>query len=346
MLSVKKEGVIISSSGLGFESHGVLNPAVIAEGKFVHVFYRAVAQGNYSTIGYCKLYGPLKVVEQFDKPILFPQAEYESQGIEDARVVKIEGTYYLTYTAYDGVNALGALATSLDLVSWTRCGLITPQIIYKDFKRLAETKAPLHEKYIRYNKRDGIITKHQKAVFLWIKNIVFFPRKINNQFYFLIRVRPDIQLVQVASLEDLNKEFWEDFFLHMDKKIILEPLHPHEASYIGGGCPPIETEEGWLMIYHGVQDTPLGYVYSACACLLDLQDPSKVIARLPYALFSPEFNYELTGEVNNVCFPTGATVFENILFIYYGAADEKIACASMELNELITELLLHPVTHV
>lgn len=342
MLEVKKEGIVIRSTGLGFESHGVLNPAVIAEGNTVHVFYRAVAPGNYSTIGYCKLDGPLNVVEQYDKPILFPQSDFECKGVEDGRIVKIDELYYLSYTAYDGVNALGALAISSDLITWEKYGLITPQIIYKDFKRLAETKAPLHEKYIRYNKRDGIITKHQKAVFVWIKNIVFFPRKINGEFYFFIRIRPDIQLVHVSELQELTKAFWEDYFLHMDEKIIMEPFHDHEASYIGGGCPPIETAEGWLVIYHGVKDSPQGYVYSACACLLDLQNPAIVLARLPYALFSPEFDYELTGEVNNVCFPTGSAIFGDDLYIYYGAADDQIACASMVLKELLTELLLYP----
>ena len=65
--------------------------------------------------------------------------------------------------------------------------------------------------------------------------------------------------------------------------------YDHEIGYIGGGCPPIETHAGWLLVYHGVYDTSVGYIYSACAALLDLEDPKKVIARLPYALFNPEF---------------------------------------------------------
>jgi predicted GH43/DUF377 family glycosyl hydrolase len=60
---------------------------------------------------------------------------------------------------------------------------------------------------------------------------------------------------------------------------------------------------------------------------------------LPYALFSPEYEWELVGEVNNVVFPTGAVLFGNTLFIYYGAADTHIACASMSLPSLLAELL-------
>jgi predicted GH43/DUF377 family glycosyl hydrolase len=83
------------------------------------------------------------------------------------------------------------------------------------------------------------------------------------------------------------------------------------------------------------------HIYSACAALLDINNPGKVLARLPYALFSPEYDWELKGEVNNVVFPTGTTVFGNTLFIYYGAADTQIACASLNIDELVSELLTY-----
>ena len=121
----------------------------------------------------------------------------------------------------------------------------------------------------------------------------------------------------------------------------MDPRYKHESNYIGGGCPPIETEHGWLLIYHGVQKTSKGNVYSACAALLKLDDPSIEIARLPFALFSPEYDWEQKGEVNNVVFPTGTALFGDTLFIYYGAADEQIACASLSLSALVNELLLY-----
>jgi predicted GH43/DUF377 family glycosyl hydrolase len=95
------------------------------------------------------------------------------------------------------------------------------------------------------------------------------------------------------------------------------------------------------LIYHGVHDTTKGYVYAACAALLDLEDPRKELARLPYPLFKPEHEWELNGEVNNVCFPTGAALIDDTLYVYYGAADERIACASMSLSALLAELLLN-----
>jgi predicted GH43/DUF377 family glycosyl hydrolase len=341
MIEVKKEGILLKKTTLGFENEGVLNPAVISEGDCIHLFYRAVSKGNYSSIGYCKLKGPLAVEERFDTPVVFPQFDYESQGVEDPRITKIDDLFYLTYTAYDGVNALGALAVSKDLVHWDKIGLIVPQMTYDEFHHLAESKGVINEKYLRYNDHRHIRENPGKKNFLWDKNVIFFPRRINGKLYFLHRVRPDIQIVSVNNLKELTTEFWQNYFLHLDEGIVLSPKYKHEVSYIGGGCPPVETEYGWLLIYHGVHDTIKGYVYSACAALLDLQNPQKEIARLPYALFKPEHEWELKGEVNNVCFPTGSVLLKDTLYIYYGAADEQIACASLSISALLKELLLN-----
>lgn len=138
MVQVKKEGIILKKTSLVFENEGVLNPAILQDGNTVHIFYRALRKGNYSTIGYCKLEGPLKVIERHKEPLLSPEFDYESHGIEDARIVKIDDLYYLTFTAYDGVNALGCLATSTDLKTFQRHGVITPRVTYEEFSRLAE----------------------------------------------------------------------------------------------------------------------------------------------------------------------------------------------------------------
>ena len=346
MIHVKKEGVLLWKTTLGFENEGVLNPAIIKEGNTVHVFYRAVSKGNYSSIGYCKLDGPLTVDERSDIPLVFPQFDYESHGIEDPRIVKIGDLYYLSFTAYDGINALGALATSTDLKNWTRIGLIVPQVTFDEFNHLAGSKIPINEKYLRYNEHEQMHEKLGKKILLWDKNVIFFPRKINEKLYFLHRIRPDIQIASVTELTELTAEFWQNYFLHFEEGIVLCPKHDHEVSYIGGGCPPIETEAGWLLIYHGVHDTVKGYVYSACAALLDLNEPQKEISRLPYPLFKPQLEWELKGEVNNVCFPTGTALFEDTLYIYYGAADEQIACASVSFSALIKELLLYKHQHI
>ena len=343
MINVKKHGKILSKTILGFEDEGVLNPAVIRNIDGIHLFYRAVGKGNFSSIGYCKLKDPLTVDFRSDIPLIFPQYEYETHGVEDPRIVLIDGIYYLTYTAYDGVNALGALATSFDLNTFEKKGIVVPQIPYDEFKRLAACQGAINEKYSRFNDRNHFLTNPDKRIWIWDKNVVFFPGRIQGNLYFLHRIKPDIQLVCIPDLNALTKPFWDNYLLHLSEHILLEPRYQHEVSYIGGGCPPIETSEGWLMIYHGVHDTTKGYVYSACACLLDIDNPKVEIARLPYPLFVPDQEWELKGEVNNVCFPTGALVVEGIVYIYYGAADERIAVASCNLDDLLVELLTHKI---
>ena len=342
MIEVNKLGILLEKTTRDFENEGVLNPAVIRVGDNVHIFYRAVSRGNYSSIGYCMLGGPTKVVKRLEIPLISIQFDYESHGIEDPRITQIDGLYYMTYTAFDGVNALGALATSNDLIHWEKKGIIVPKLTYDEFKVLAEAKSAVNIKYLRYNAHQQNLDKEGEQVYLWDKNVIFFPRRINGKLCFLHRIRPEIQIVvALDNLNDLTHDFWHDYFLHIDDWIVLSPKYEHEVSYIGGGCTPIETAHGWLLIYHGVHDSVKGYVYSACAALLDLENPQKEISRLPYPLFKPEAEWELKGEVNNVCFPTGTALFDDKLYIYYGAADERIAVAEVCFSALLKELLVN-----
>jgi len=344
MITVKKEGILLTKTSLPFENEGILNPGAIREGKFVHLFYRAVSVGNHSSIGYCKLNGPLAVGKRLEKPLLVPEFAFESRGMEDPRIVKIEDLYYLTYTAFDGMNAIGALAVSKDLIHFEKKGIIVPQIKQKEFIQLMEAGGKNIDKYKKHFRDRDDLDYNEKTALLWDKNVILFPRKIEGKFYLLHRIKPDIVIVESeTNFEDLTAEFWKKYLLNIDEHIVMSSKHEHEISYIGGGCPPIETELGWLFIYHGVHETAKGFIYCACAALLDLKNPKKEIARLPYPLFKPEHYWELKGLVKNVCFPTGAVVFDDILYIYYGAGDEQIACASISLSGLLTELKLYTI---
>lgn len=344
-LTIIKHGILLEKTEHSFENEGVLNPATIENKDGMHVFYRAVRKGNHSSIGYCKLAGPLTIHERKVIPVLEPEMDYESQGIEDPRLVKIDDLYYLTYTAYDGVNALGALATSTDLKTFERQGLIVPQVTYAEFVLLVEGIGGINEKYSRYNNNHGVSEALGKTIIVWDKDVILFPRKINDKFYFLHRIKPDIQIASVHNWDELNPGFWHEYLKNLDKNIALCPKLEHEISYIGGGCPPIETVEGWLIIYHAVHDTVNGFVYSACAALMDLNNPEIEISRLPKPLFQPDLDWELSGAVNNVCFPTGTLLEDDTLYIYYGAADEQIACASVSLSNLINHLLLNKISN-
>ena len=131
MLEIKNEGIVLEPRDLPFEAEGVLNPACAEKDGVVHMFYRAVAKGNYSTVGHCVVRGN-QVSDRSPLPIMVSEYQYESHGIEDPRITLIDGTYYMLYTAYDGNNAVVAYATSRDLINFGKKGVITPQISYDE----------------------------------------------------------------------------------------------------------------------------------------------------------------------------------------------------------------------
>lgn len=345
MITIEKLGIILSPTDKEFENFGVFNPGIYQEGNTIHILYRAVQIGNYSTIGYARAEGPMKIVERKDQPLVSRDFDYEKQGIEDPRIIKIEDTYYITYTAYDGVNAMGALATSKDLIHFEKHGIITPQVNYQEYESHVNccNSSKLNPKYHKYyNLFTQIGLENDKTHLLRDKDVVLFPKKINGQFVLLHRIWPGIQIIKFNNWNELNLSFWENYLQNLTDYIILDPKDAYEMNYIGAGVPPIETPYGWLLIYHGVHETTTGKVYHAKAALLHLEKPEIEISRLPYPLFSPTKQWEIEGQVNNVVFPTGHALFGEDLYIYYGAADKNIAVAKININELLLELRKQP----
>ncbi len=337
MIKIKKEGVILRPSKLKFENKGVLNPACIKLGNEVHIFYRAFSKKKRSTIGYCKLDGPLKVVERSKNPVLFSEHKYE-KNLEDPRIVCLDKKYYLTYVAYDGSNVRPCYAVSDDLKNWKKKGTILPDITYdkaEDYFRTCKMK--LKERYFLFESYFKDIVG--KNVLLWNKDHFFFPKKINGNFALIHRILPDIQVIYFKDFSDITKRFWRKYLINLCDYVVLQSKYWFESRNIGGGCPPIETDKGWLLIYHAVDDMDRGKIYRAGVALLDKKNPTKIISHLDYPLFSPDEPWEKRGYIDNVVFPTGTAIFGEKLYIYYGASDRYIATASVNLNDLLTELL-------
>lgn len=116
-----------------------------------------------------------------------------------------------------------------------------------------------------------------------------------------------------------------------------------DASKVGLSTPPIQTEEGWLLLYHGVRKTAAGSLYRVGLALLDPQDPVNVIDRSSEWVFGPLEPYERVGDVGEVVFPTGYVVGEDgdTLYIYYGAADTCVALATASIRQLLDWLKDH-----
>jgi predicted GH43/DUF377 family glycosyl hydrolase len=228
-----------------------------------------------------------------------------------------------------------AYATSKDLIHFDKHGVISPEITYNKAEDIFR-KSKIIERYsmfeVFYKEKNG------KDVLLFEKDASLFPKKFDGKFMLMHRILPGIQIISFENFSELTSDNWRDYLKNLGNHIVLDPLFWYENRNVGGGCPPIETEDGWLVIYHAVEDTPLGKIYHAAAALLDLHNPLKVVGRLKEPLFSPKDSWEKKGVVDNVVFPTGAVLNGKTLYIYYGAADKKIGAKSLLLSELLDEI--------
>ncbi|AZT91060.1 glycosidase [Caldicellulosiruptor changbaiensis] len=166
------------------------------------------------------------------------------------------------------------------------------------------------------------------------KDAVLFPEKINGKYAMLHRpVAGDIEHIWIAYSSDLIH--WGNH-----EVVLVEKGGPWWDGFkVGAGAVPIKTQEGWLIIYHGVKMMPSGPIYRLGAALLDLENPAKVKKRCPEWLLSPQEVYERIGDVNNVVFTCGAIVEDNQIYLYYGAADSCIALAFAEIDQILSILI-------
>jgi beta-1,4-mannooligosaccharide/beta-1,4-mannosyl-N-acetylglucosamine phosphorylase len=165
------------------------------------------------------------------------------------------------------------------------------------------------------------------------RNGVLFPRKINGKY------------VMFSRPSDSGHTPFGDIFLSQSPDMIYWGEHRHvmgtaggwESTKIGAGPIPIETSEGWLLIYHGVLTSCNVFVYSFGSALLDLDEPWKVIARARPYLINPRESYECVGDVPNVCFPCAALLDRPTgrMAIYYGCADTVTGLVFGKLDEII-----------
>ena len=165
------------------------------------------------------------------------------------------------------------------------------------------------------------------------KDASVFPRQIGGKYWMLHRpALGDMEHIWLVESQDL---------VHWGRPwmIINERGGPWwDGEKVGGGPPPVETADGWLIIYHGVKGTSHGPIYRVGLALLDLDDPRKVIRRLPRWVFGPKESYEATGFIPGVVFPTGTIVRGDDLHLYYGAADTRIGLATTKIQTLLDAL--------
>ena len=164
------------------------------------------------------------------------------------------------------------------------------------------------------------------------KDGILFPRKIKDRYARFDRpIGKDRGSIWVSYSYDMV--YWGD------SQVVMTPRPGYWDDFrIGASVPPIETDEGWLEIYHGVKMTSAGPIYRIGTAMLDLDDPSHVIKRGTASILSPREPYERIGDIPNVCFACGAVIDDKGgMKIYYGAADTSICVATTTLEEILTE---------
>lgn len=176
-------------------------------------------------------------------------------------------------------------------------------------------------------------TELEDACYPVARNGVLFPRKINGEYKLLIRPcdrgHTPYGDIYLQSSPDLT--FWGKY------RHIMSPIKNWEMTKIGAGPTPIETDEGWLLFYHGVITSCNGFTYSIGAAILDRDNPEKVLHRADCYLLAPHEIYETVGDVPNVVFPCAALADQDTgrIAIYYGAADTSVGLAFTTIDETV-----------
>ncbi len=288
-----------------WESQYAFNPGVVYEKGKVHIIYRAMGDDNTSVMGYAESKDGLHIDERLSEPIYVPRQEFEKKfqpgnsGCEDARLTKIDNRFYMCYTAYDGKNPTRVALTSIS---------------EEDF----------NNKHWNWDKPALISPPNMDD-----KDACILPKKIDNKFVIFHRLESSIWIDYVDDLIFSENEF-------IKGKILFSPrMNSFDNEKIGIGGTPIETENGWLMIYHGLsRDTK----YRLGIALLDFNNPSRVIARLNYPVFEPEAEYENKGLRFGTVFTNGAIILNSKIFMYYGGADQVTCVATADYNEVMEKL--------
>lgn len=246
-------------------------------------------------------------------PAVLPNNTYEAFGLEDPRIVKIGDEFLITAVGASWHGVMTGLLSTRDFLNFERRGIA----------------------FLREN-----------------KDVILFPEKIHGSYVAINRPtgtfeasKPEMWISYSPDLEHWGRHqvLWGDgerMFKHGPD--VKQADASWDDGRIGGGVPPIRTDQGWLKIYHAMCRPEPGEavgVYAAGALLLDLDQPAKVIAKSADAFMRPEHDFEKTGYVNAVVFPTGYAMQGEDILLYYGAADTDVGVVRYRFADLMDSLV-------
>lgn len=307
-----------------WESKAVFNPAAIFEAGLVHILYRAIGDRDVSVLGYASSSDGEHIQERLSEPAYVPREPFEGRipskelktsiispfesgggalgGCEDPRITRIEDRVYLTYVAYDGHSPPRVALSSIHI---------------HDF---------LHK---RWKWKKPVLISPPNVV---DKNACILPEKIYGKYVIFHRIFPDILIDFVDNLEFDGETKWLQGHFKIPAK-----SSSWDSRKVAAGPPPIKTKDGWLFIYHAIDERD-DLRYKIGAMLLDLKEPTKVLARTARPILEPIFDYENEGLKSGVVYPCGAVVINGRLFVYYGGADMVVCVASAKMGEFMSQL--------
>lgn len=345
--------IILPDPKHAWESKKVYNPGAIFEDGKYHLFYRAVGSGrdSHSVIGYA-VSEDGEHFTRFPRPILEPDPgnPAESRGYEDPRITKIDDTFYMAYAAYDGQVPRLHIATSKDLKHWKKHNAAFKNFNFTQMGGVFvgwKDGLPIESKEPRFPKGDERT-----------KSGAIFPEKINGKYWMLFN---EFRIWLANSDDGINWSASPEPFLKPRKNTDL-----FDNVFVEMGPPPIKTEKGWLVLYHGINDA---IQYHLGILLLDLRDPSKILFRSEEPVFGPKEKYELSGIVDiipgvtkllednkeeelkkllkeaerngfmpQVTFTPSAVLLDKTVRIFYGAGDQVICTATAPLSKILDEV--------
>jgi len=318
--------IIVADPGFVWRSIKVYNPTIIKDSAGYHMLFRGIGGDWISRIGLAhSTDGTHFRVEA--EPVMAPLYPWEKDGCEDPRIIKIDDTYWLTYTAFDGKTARAAIASSQSLHAWERRHLLFPDW-HHNIKPEFEAD--------------------------WSKAAAIIPKQINGKYHMLF----GDSHIWPATSDNLSD--WQP----QTTPLISKRAGFFDEAYVEMGPPPILTDRGWLVLYHGIDSLASNRTYRLGAALLDEHDPQKLIWRCTEPLMEPEGIHEVVGFIDVIeggfktlkniklkdlhelhlqkklptaIFCCGAVLeANNVVRIYYGAGDTVICTATIDLPTIFS----------
>ena len=318
-----------------WENFCVLNPAVIydeAKREFV-MLYRAAGdtEMHHIHLGLATSKDGFHFERQSDQPVFSPSVDGPDAGcVEDPRLVKFGEWYFMTYAArpyapgrywsYEAMKKRTWLNPPADGPAFLKGNdTLTHLAITQDFRNF---------------KRLGRITDTRDDD----RDVILFPERINGKFVRLSRPVRYREGAPSCAKPSTWIAYSDDLMEWSNPKVLMQGEAEWEALKVGGSCPPLRTDKGWLHIYHGVAEKEKGRGYRAGAVLLDLENPEKIIARTKDPILEPEEECEISGIYSGCVFPTGNVIVDGTLYVYYGAADKYVCVATADIKEFVDYL--------